>query len=37
MQCLGDEGSVVGELDRLEERDNEDKKKSQVGNTKVGS
>jgi len=27
---------VVGELDRLEERDNEVKNKSQAGKTKVG-
>ena len=31
MQCSGDDGSLVGELDRLEVRDKDDKKVSQVG------
>jgi len=31
MQCSRDEGNVVGELDRMEVRDNDVKKGSQVG------
>jgi len=31
MQCAGDEGSVVRELDCMEERDNEVKKGPRVG------
>ena len=34
LQCPGDEGSLVRELDRLEVRDNEIKKVSRVGNRK---
>jgi len=34
MQCSGDEGSLVGELDRLEVRDKDDKKVYRVGSVK---
>jgi len=34
MECSGGEGNLVGELDRLEVRDKDDKEVSRVGSVK---